>query len=361
MLRDRWLFGRKTGVFTIQWHLTSACGLSCRHCYDRSARDELSLDQARRFLQDFGAFCARHRVRGQVCLSGGDPFLYAGLVPLYRAIAAAGYPISILGNPVAQGRLAEIVEIKKPRYFQVSLEGLAEVNDRIRGRGHFDSVVRFLGLLRGAGVRSCVMLTLHRSNIDQVIPLAHRLRGLADRFTFSRLTQVGRGAALELPTRREYVDFLKRYIAASRSNPILGFKDNLFSIVKHHFGRPPLRGCTGFGCGAAFNFVAILPDGEVHACRKFPSPIGDLRRGTLAEIYDSPEARRYRHGCRECRGCPIRNSCGGCPGVVHGQGRRALEDRDPHCFIEDRDTHLPPSGCRRRPLGVDRFNPRSLP
>ena len=32
----------------------------------------------------------------------------------------------------------------------------------------------------------------------------------------------------------------------------------------------PFGGCTGFGCGAAFNFMAVLPDGEVHACRKVP-------------------------------------------------------------------------------------------
>jgi transposase len=25
-------------AFTLQWHITQACDLSCRHCYDRSAR-----------------------------------------------------------------------------------------------------------------------------------------------------------------------------------------------------------------------------------------------------------------------------------------------------------------------------------
>ena len=49
-------------------------------------------------------------------------------------------------------------------------------------------------------------------------------------------------------------------------NPILGYKDNLLNVVLHERGLAPLGGCTGFGCGAAFNFVhTILPDGEVHA------------------------------------------------------------------------------------------------
>ncbi len=32
-----------TQIFTLQWHLTQACDLHCRHCYDRSARTIPSL------------------------------------------------------------------------------------------------------------------------------------------------------------------------------------------------------------------------------------------------------------------------------------------------------------------------------
>ena len=31
--------------FTLQWHITQACDLSCRHCYDRSTRSPMSLEQ----------------------------------------------------------------------------------------------------------------------------------------------------------------------------------------------------------------------------------------------------------------------------------------------------------------------------
>jgi selenobiotic family peptide radical SAM maturase len=340
MLRDRWLLGRKAGSFTIQWHLTNACERSCLHCYDRSPRKTLPLPAARRVLDDFGVFCGKHRVRGQVCLTGGNPFAYPAFTELYRAATVAGYPISILGNPVPRARLAEIAAIRRPVYFQVSLEGLRGYDDHVRGAGHFDGVMEFLESLRALGIRAHVMLTLHKANLDQVIPLAHDLRDRADRFTFNRLTQVEGGALLEQPTREDYARFVRDYIVASRSNPILGFKDSLFNIARHHFGRPLMGGCTGFGCGAAFNFVAILPDGEVHACRKFPSPIGDVSSETLDEIYRSRTARRYRLGSRACRGCPVRNSCGGCLGVVHGCGGRIFEDRDPHCFMDERATAL---------------------
>lgn len=78
---------------------------------------------------------------------------------------------------------------------------------------------------------------------------------------------------------------------------------------------------------------SLLPDGEVHACRKFPSLLGNIANSDLIEIYDSNEAERYRQGPTACRKCKIRNSCGGCPAVSYGFGLDPLEDLDPYCFI----------------------------
>lgn len=88
------------------------------------------------------------------------------------------------------------------------------------------------------------------------------------------------------------------------------------------------------GCGAAFNFVALLPDGQVHACRKFPSLIGNIHDRSLADIYDCPEAQRYRLGPASCRDCRIRHVCGGCLAVIDSAGLDWKQDRDPCCFID---------------------------
>ena len=146
---------------------------------------------------------------------------------------------------------------------------------------------------------------------------------------------MGGGKNLELPQKDEYVAFLKSYLAARRENPVPGVKDNLFSILQLHAGRRPFRGCTGFGCGAAFNFVALLPDGEVHACRKFPSLLGNIRSADFATIFDSPVAKRYRDGSAGCHRCRLRRRCGGCLAVTYGQGLAALEARDPFCFLDN--------------------------
>ena len=351
MLHDGRLFGRTFRGFTLQWHLTNACPEACRHCYDRSTPTPLSLPQALDVLRQLTAFCARHDVAGGVCFTGGDPLLYPHFFDLYRAAVDAALDVSILGNPTGEAELAALCAIGRPRSYQVSLEGREACNDAIRGDGHYGRVMAFLDRLHAHGVRTHVMLTLHRENLGEAEGLAAALAGKADRFLYNRLAQVGGGASLAQPTREEYAAFMRRWFLLARVHPFVGFKDNLLNIALYHFGRRLRGGCTGAGCGAAFNFVALLPDGEVHACRKFPSPLGNVLASGLEAIYASSAAQRYRVGCRECYLCPIRNSCGGCLAVGYGMGRDIFEEPDPHCFFEER-YEVVAAAARPAPGGV---------
>ncbi len=322
-------------VFAIQWHITNACDLACKHCYDRSQPSPLQFDAALKVLDDLYDFCKTRSVRGQVTFTGGNPFLYPRFSELYRAAADYGFSLSILGNPTPRKQLEALLSIQNPRFFQVSLEGLGEHNDEIRGAGHYERVMNFLPLLKELGIFASVMLTLTKDNIDQVLPLADELQGVADSFTFNRLSQVGEGAGLELPDKAAYTAFLAAYTKAARQNPLLYYKDNLFNILRHQMNEPLLSGCTGYGCGAAFNFIAILPDGKAHACRKFPSPIGNVISQKIAEVYDSAAANKYRTGCNACRGCVIRHVCGGCMAIAHSFRQDIFTEKDPYCFMNN--------------------------
>ncbi|MDA8159801.1 MAG: thio(seleno)oxazole modification radical SAM maturase SbtM [Desulfobacteraceae bacterium] len=320
-------------VFTLQWHLTQACDLHCRHCYDRGRRETLPLDQGLALLDDLVRFCAARRVQGQVSFTGGNPFLAPHFFALYQGAAERGLRVAVLGNPVSRPQLAGLIAIAKPLFYQVSLEGLEGHNDAIRGPGHYRRTMEFLPLLRQLEVYSLVMLTLTQANQAQVLPLAERLRGRADLFTFNRLAPVGEGAALAGADSKSYRDFLREYLRATQDNPVLGLKDNLFNLLLDEQGEGRMfGGCTGHGCGAAFDFLAVLADGEVHACRKFPSPLGNLTRQDLATIYDSATAVTYRSGSLACAGCPVQPRCGGCLAVGHGLGLDPLIARDPYCW-----------------------------
>jgi selenobiotic family peptide radical SAM maturase len=257
--------------------------------------------------------------------------MYPHFLEVYRRAADEGFALAILGNPAPRERIAQIAAIARPVYFQVSLEGLPEHNDAIRGRGHFDRVMDFLDVLRDLDIQGQVMLTLTRDNMHQVLPLAELLEGRVWGLAFNRLSPVGRGAALALPEPSAFRDFLEDYCRAAERLSVLSFKDNMLNAHLARTGRPTFGGCTGFGCGAAFNFMALLPDGEVHACRKFPSRIGHISQAGLGDIYDGPEAARYRKRSQACLDCSVVQLCGGCPAVTSGLGLDIGRDRDPFC------------------------------
>lgn len=144
---------------------------------------------------------------------------------------------------------------------------------------------------------------------------------------------VGEGANLRLPSRERFVAFLNDYLEAAKDNPVIGFKESLLNILLREREEELFGGCAGYGCGAVFNFMSVLPEGEAHACRKFPSPIGNVLEQGVAGVYDSPAAEKYREGSRACRSCSIRPVCGGCLAVSHGSGLDVFEERDPFCFM----------------------------
>ena len=324
--------------FTLQWHVTQACDLDCLHCYDRSDRTPLALDTAMAILDDFYDFCRRMHVRGQVTFTGGNPLLYPQFDDVYRAASQFGFGIAILGNPTPLDRVRQLLEIDRPLYFQVSLEGLEAHNDAIRGKGHFARSLAFLEGLRDLDIFSMVMLTLTRDNLTQVLPLARLLEDRADAFTFNRLSTVGKGAKLLMPEKAAFESFLREYDAAAAKNPKMGLKDNLINIIRQEKSAALFGGCTGHGCGAAFNFLALLPDGEVHACRKFPSLIGNITKNSLYDIYRSDLAERYRASSRACRNCSINVVCRGCLAITHSLGLDVFTDKDPFCFASQQVT-----------------------
>ncbi|MFC1837079.1 thio(seleno)oxazole modification radical SAM maturase SbtM [Thermodesulfobacteriota bacterium] len=319
-------------VFTLQWHVTQACDLNCKHCYDRSSRGHFSLERAYGIVDELRSFCDQKSVAGQISFTGGNPLLYPDFVELYRYAADKGFMLAVLGNPASENQIKELCSIQKPEFFQVSLEGLKPHSDEIRGTGHFDRVLEFLDILNKNDVYSMVMLTLTNDNIEQVIPLVAELENRANLFTFNRLSLVGEGARLKPAPVEGYRSFLEKYLAAAGKSQVAGLKDNLLNIIKHERGMDVFGGCAGFGCGAAFNFMALLADGEVHACRKFPSLIGNVAQQSLMDIYDSEIAQRYRRGSAACDPCSLKPVCGGCLAVVSSNGLDPFTGRDPYCF-----------------------------
>lgn len=185
----------RTGPVVI-WNLIRRCNLHCSHCYsastDKDFPGELSFAQVCTVLDDLHAFGVR-----AVILSGGEPLLRPDIFDIARHAGALGMYVGLSSN----GTLINASNIDALAscglgYIGVSLDGLQERHDRIRGQaGAYAASLEGLRLCRDRGLKVGIRFTLTQENAPDLPALLQLLgqEGI-DRFYLSHLNYAGRGA-----------------------------------------------------------------------------------------------------------------------------------------------------------------------
>ncbi|CAN5892160.1 hypothetical protein BH20ACT7_BH20ACT7_05770 [soil metagenome] len=142
---------------------------------------------------------------GVVSLSGGEPFLYRGLGSLLDGVAALGYSVNVVTNAtvLTARRLSEVAH--HLAFVAVSLDGVRDRHDRIRGReGAFDEALRGLQLIREAGVPfglTCCVTADNLVDVPELYAIAvdagARLLNLRPLALVGRANDLGDVAALD--------------------------------------------------------------------------------------------------------------------------------------------------------------------
>jgi AdoMet-dependent heme synthase len=337
--------------FFIQWHLTEACNLRCRHCYQAErAAGGMSLPEIKTVIDEvsdmIGDWSEAYDIAfsRSMNLTGGEPFLRPDLFDVLDEVSRRGFDIFLLtnGTLVDRERALRLAELGV-KGVQVSIEGPEEVHDSIRGAGSFAASAAGIEHLVDAGLAVTLNVTvsqINASSMKEVIAFGSRTG--ARRIGFSRLVPSGQGQSL-----------LSRMLSPE---DVKGLYESLFSIGIKDLdlvtGDPvascmktPSNGDAGntaiSGCAAGVSGLTILPNGDVLPCRRLPIYLGNARRDSLRELWAaSPvlEALRDRSGYKgKCRTCPRWAQCRGCRAIAHAWSRsRGGDDflaEDPQCFL----------------------------
>lgn len=84
----------------------------------------------------------------------------------------------------------------------------------------------------------------------------------------------------------------------------------------------------------ARNHLTILPDGDVYACRRMSSRVGNVNTDDLNELWTTKmEAYRAVERFDKCSRCPLKYICRGCPAVAYGY-THDMYAADPQCWRE---------------------------
>ncbi|PNV78865.1 radical SAM protein [Dictyoglomus turgidum] len=270
--------------FSFQWHITDFCNLRCKHCYqdifDRSR--ELTYDRLIHIIQDISGFLKEQGFeRLSINITGGEPLIYPYINPILKALDEIDIidEINIITNGIIMPDIVLKGRYERLKYLKVSLEGAREeTNDLIRGRGIFKRVI---GNLKNTNYNFLLMFTLAKYNyreLDDMYRLSQNLG--AKGFILERFIPLGEGSKIKdmvlnskdwyqvvdrvatwadltvedlLPYKAFYIDF--------EENRILGALCNL-----------------GESC-------AVMPNGDVYPCRRFPLVLGNLSQESFSKIY----------------------------------------------------------------------------
>ena len=149
--------------------VTTHCNASCPYCFVRTGAGKpsnLAFEAVQCMLAE--GFRLGYR---NLHLSGGEPLLWDGLLPILRYAATCGYETvlinsnGILLTPEVSRRLAEFDNIM----VSVSLQGPKAFHCRVRGGDHYDSIRAHIAAALEAGLKVSLFTTVFRSLLP-VIP-----------------------------------------------------------------------------------------------------------------------------------------------------------------------------------------------
>lgn len=200
-------------------NVTNRCNLKCQHCFvfrDGNPNDPEGEMSPERVLAELERLRDRHGIRYMLWM-GGEPMIRWRVLERGVKLFAR--------NTITTNGTVRLRDFGPDIIYVISLDGPKELNDRVRGEGVFDSVMKTIaGIPRGFAPTVTVQCVLHRENQDHVEELVHALRptnvqGLTFSFYVPRLGEVSprawesveeREAAVDIvvDVKRRYPDFI---------------------------------------------------------------------------------------------------------------------------------------------------------
>ena len=327
--------------FYAQWHFIDSCNLRCSHCYQEGYNHKnIDFNLLGRIFLKLDEAMAKWKKKCFISLTGGEPFLQPeGLFYLMdmaeRSDNFKNIAILTNGTLMDDNLVNKIKSYKKLAEVQVSIDGHDEItHDAVRGEGTFSKTINAVRILKNAGIKTAVMFTLHKNNMESAVNMPKLAGSLnADALTVERMTAMSDAEReeffIEAPElKRIYTgvfdeakkEFADKDTRLSTSRP-------LWNLVDENSG--------GY-CPVGFSTICILHDGTLLPCRRLDLPLGNILSDGLFKVWYNSGVLwnlRKKNNESECSRCSHFERCGGCKAVSYYCNNKDLNAKDPQCWI----------------------------
>ena len=274
--------------------VTRRCNLACRYCGSsctgREPDGELTVPEWIGVIEQVAADFDPKQV--MIAVTGGEPLLKEGIYDLFAALRRVGFRYGMVSNgQILDAAAAERLVECGIGSISLSMDGVPEVNDALRGRGAGAKVVAAVGHLRAAGYKGKleIISTITRPALGRLEEMRRFVASLkVPLWRVAPVMPIGRAAENpELVPTADDVRALLEWIRSSRKDNMLpspefseeGFLGNRF---EGHV-RPYL--CQ---CRAGITIAGIRHDGRIGACPELPDVFdqGHIRTDRFKKVWD---------------------------------------------------------------------------
>ncbi len=331
-------------TFHIQWHITDFCNLRCRHCYQSTfAPDtEIPFSKLENIFDNIVSFAQDEGKELVIDITGGEPFLckrWEDLVSLINGCPTVKETGMITNGMFIDKNIISRLERLSHFTLKVSAEGFTEqIYEYFRGRGTYGSFLKACNLLQTATFEKVLMMTVFTGSVTCLEEMFAFMETYAfDATILERFIPWGRGLAerQKVVSLAEWKEILHRIckkcgLGADEIEQLVPYRA---FMVKNDSGRFNLFGAP---CIVATDGMALMPDGTVFPCRRFPLAIGNLQETALKDIWEKSSVLAHLRGRNflkgRCKKCII-SRCLGCRALAYSLTGDFLSE-DPLCIKE---------------------------
>jgi MoaA/NifB/PqqE/SkfB family radical SAM enzyme len=237
-------------------------------------------------------------------ITGGEPFVRMDLPDIVKILRKKSKRIVISTNGYFSDRIIALCKKYPDVGIRISIEGLAEVNDKIRGiPDGFNRSLRTLLELRNMGIKDIgLAMTAQDLNCDNIIPLYLLARDLGYEFATASLhnSHYFHKADNKIKDIEKVNSELKKLIKL-----MLGSK-NIKDWFRAYFNYGLINYIKGnkrfLPCEMGQDGFFLDPDGDVLACNGMDEKqsMGNLKEKSWDEIWNGESAKAVRQAVKDC-------------------------------------------------------------
>ena len=306
----------------------------------------MPLNNMKHIIDNCTDMCERLERTPYFYITGGDPILHPNFWDLMDIMKSRNYKFTIMGNPFhLNNKVCEQLKKYGCEKYQLSIDGMRKTHDYFRKPGSFDRTIEAIKYIHNAGIKCAVMSTVSEINIKEIPDVVDLVvKNNVDIFAFGRYCPTGEDKKnLIKPLEyRKFLDTLWQkytYYKEQGTNTYFNLKDHLWTLYLYEEGifkipKDADKSMIYDGCHCGICHLTILPNGDVYACRRFESRIGNALNESLKDIFiEKEEKYRYFDKFEKCSKCELHGFCRGCPAVTYGTSGN-FYGADPQCWKE---------------------------